>query len=303
MRPGADAARSRRSPRPRRARRATARQSRRPIMYAAIPITSWGLAIAAVNPSANPAAPGLSRRQSGVGGSQPEDGDTVPLTLEEEQPGPEAGERDQHDRHPRQSWQRRRPRCGASHQQERERHERAAGAATRRARRRRRSSSVNGSATTAAAGGFSNGMSSWLGRRAARRPAPRRSAAGVVDLHGVSRADQRRGDVGPGEVAGRRKRCGHDRPDLRVVGKDDRGDGDEGGGEPPRAFGQGAAHSMATPPTPPSSGRHRALANTSRSASEKSANVISRKGGLRRPRALPLRLLIAIGAASSIGNP
>ena len=36
-----------------------ARQSRLPIMYAAIPITSWGLAMAAVNPSANPAAPGL----------------------------------------------------------------------------------------------------------------------------------------------------------------------------------------------------------------------------------------------------
>ena len=49
------------------------------------------------------------------------------------------------------------------------------------------------------------------------------------------------------------------------------------GGEPPRAFGQGVAHSMASSPTPPSSGRHRALANTSRSASEKRANVISRR--------------------------
>ena len=97
-----------------------ARQSRLPIMYAAIPITSWGLAIAAVNPSANPAAPGVSRRQSDVGGGQADDGDTVPLPLEKEQPGAEARQRDEHDRHAGEPGQRRGPRRGAGHQPERE---------------------------------------------------------------------------------------------------------------------------------------------------------------------------------------
>ena len=81
----------------------TARQSRLPIMYAAIPITSWGLAMAAVNPSANPAAPGRVAAPEGVRARQSEYGNAVPLTLEEEQPRAEPGQRNEHDRKARQS--------------------------------------------------------------------------------------------------------------------------------------------------------------------------------------------------------
>ena len=80
---------------------------------------------------------GLVSSPEGIRGGQPKHRDSVPLTLQEEQPGAEAREGDQDDRHARQARQRRRPRRGARHEPGARAPSARAATATTPARRRR----------------------------------------------------------------------------------------------------------------------------------------------------------------------
>ena len=99
------------------------RQSRRPSMYAAIPMHQLGLGDRRGEPEREPCDARSAAPPGDVGERQAEHGNAVPLTLEEDQPGPESRQCDERDRDPREPGHRRGPRCGSSREPERERDE------------------------------------------------------------------------------------------------------------------------------------------------------------------------------------